>query len=356
MNAIKFMGTGSDDQALALKMYLGHFSDAWREGIQLADNDMGVVMRKHVTAGKSFQFLQFASSPDAENFEPGDEMIGQDFAIGEGTITPDKYLVTHQFVGKEQMAISHVDVLARLGRANAMTIRRRRDKRLFLTAVSAARTAAATKNGLTIHNGGNVVTRGSTTVALAYPLSATGAANFRADLRSLAYQMDLDSIPVEGRKVWVTPYIRQVLLFDGAVTTPGTYGASSMLFSRDYGSTGNDVNRRQIMLVEGFEIVGFPNTTTNAGPMPDQNITSELSKYNIDCSLSASTTSGTPVAVALCAGPDGGAAIGEITYEDVQHYVKFVDEKLGWLIGSYTMQGCGVVDPYCAGTIEAVHS
>lgn len=346
MNAIKFLGTGADDQALALKMYLAHFSDAWREGIQLADNDMGVVMRKHVTAGKSHQFLQFADTPEVEDFEPGDEMIGQSFAIGEGTVTPDKYLVAHHFVGKDQMEISHVDVLSRLGRADAMKIRRKRDRRLFLTAVSAARTAAATKNGLTIHNGGNVVTRGSTTVALAYPLSATGAANFRADLRALGYQMDLDSIPPEGRKVWITPYIRQVLLYDTTV----------QLFSRDYNTGGNDINRRQIMLVEGFEIVGFPNTTTNSGPMPDQNITTELAKYNIDCSLSASTTVGTPVAVALCAGPDGGAAIAEITYEDVQHYVKFVPEKLGWLIGSYTMQGCGVVDAYCAGTIEAVHS
>ncbi len=346
MNSVKFLGTGSDDQALALKMYLGHFSDAWREGIQLADNDMGVVMRKRVTAGKSFQFLQFADLPDVEDFEPGDEMIGQDFAIGEGTITPDKYLVAHQFVRKDQMAISHVEVLGRLGRAHAMKIRRRRDKRLFLTAVAAARTAAATKSGLTIHNGGNVVTRGSTTVALAYPLSATGAANFRADLRALGYQMDLDSIPAEGRKVWITPYIRQVLLYDTTV----------QLFSKDYNTGGNDINKRHIMLVEGFEIVGFPNTTTNSGPMPDQNITNELAKYNIDCSLSASTTIGTPVAVALCAGPEGGAAIGEVTYEDVQHYVKYVDEKLGWLIGSYTLQGCGVVDPYCAGTIEAVHS
>lgn len=347
MNSIKFLGTGSDDQALALKMYSGHFSDAWRESIHLADNGLGVVDRQIVTEGKSFQFLQFADTPDAEDFEPGDEMIGQDFAVGEGTITPDKYLVAHKFIRQDQMKIAHFTLLPRFAKVHALKIARKRDKRMFIMAGKAARTAAATKNGLTIHNGGNVVTRTGGSFASAYPLSATGAANFRADLRALAYQQDLDNIPESSRYGWLPPYMRQVLMFDASYTN------ASNLFSEDYTNGENEILSRKIRKIEGYKIMeDFPNFMTNGGPLPDKNITDELTKYNIDFSIGAST--GTPAFISLTNGPDGGAAIGEVTFENVQHVVKYIPEKLGWLILSYTLQGVDVEDAYCAGSIEVI--
>lgn len=347
MNGVNFLGTGADDQALALKLYMGKFNEAWRNPAHIADTGLPVIHRKTVTDGKSWQFLQLADSPEAENFTPGDEMLGQDFAIHEGTITPDMYLVAHKFVKKDQFHLAHFDILSRFARQHARKIAQRRDKRLFTMAALAARAAAVTKNGLAVHNGGNRVTRAvaSGVKATAYPLSATGAANIRADLRTLGYQMDLDMIPQDNRYAWADPWIRQVLLYDN----------TSQLFSEDYIDGENKIQKRQIMLVEGFKIVGWPNTTSVGGPLPNENITSELAKYNADFS-GAGTTDGTPVVIVLTEGPDGGAAIGEVTFERVSHVVKYIEERLGWLMMSYTLQGCGRIDDYCAGSIEVISS
>lgn len=347
MNSVKFLGTGADDVALALKMYIGHFSDAWREAIHFAGpSGDGVIMRETVTEGKEFQFLQFADIPDAEDFEPGDEMIGQDFAVGEGSIRPDKYLVAHKFIRQDQIKFAHFSLIPRFAKAHAMKIGRKRDRRLAIMLGKAARTAAATKNGLTIHNGGNRVTRDEESVAAAYPLSSAGAANFVADARALAYQQDLDNIPSGPgqRRMWVPPYINQVLQFDN----------TGQIFSREYVDPAtNSIQKRMVRLLAGFEIEqSHPNYMTNGGPIPDTNITNELPKYNLNFSLGVTT--GTPVALVASQGPDGGAAVGEITFENVQHVVKYIPEKLGWLFLSYCLHGADVVDPYCAGSIEVI--
>ena len=342
-NTFQFLRTDTDSQALALKRYMAHFTEAPRNSVFLYDTGLPVIFRKTVDWGKSHQFLMDADAPSAEEFEPGDEMLGQAGAVDEGTITVDKYIVAHSFVPQDQMRISHFDILPRKARQHKRKIEQRYDKRLFTVAALAARDAAVTKNSLTVHNGGNRVTRSGGSVAAAYPLSATGAANFRADLRSLGYSMDLDNIPVESRYLWVTPYIRQVLLFDN----------TAQVFSEDYINGENVIMKRQVTLVEGFKIVAFPNTTSNGGSMPDENITSEsFSKYNGDFTVGAST--GTPVAIALTNGDDGAAGIGLLTYEGIKSFMVYQQEKLGWLFGSYILCGAGKLNPWCVGSIEVI--
>ena len=344
LNRIAYLDTTAADQALALKMYSGIFQEAWRQSTYLWDNSIGVIARQTVDSGKSFQFLQMADSPPAEEFTPGDEMLGQAYAVAEGTITVDGYLVAHKAVPRDQMKIGHFDILPKLAKGNARVIGQRYDKRLFSLACQAARASASTKNGLTVHNGGNRVTRTGGAVATAYPASATGAANLRADLRTLARRMDEDNIPngKGQRLLWLRPDMREVLLYD----------TTAQVFSFDYQS-GNDISARTLVNLEGFEIVDFPNTVTNGGPFPDSNVTTDaFSKYNANFSIGASN--GTPVALALCSGPDSQAAVGVVTFESVQHVVKYVEEKLSWLVFSFVLVGAGQLSPYCAGSVEVI--
>lgn len=347
VNAPKFLDTTAGGQELALKMYSGLFHEAWRQAVYLWDDQSGVIERKTVDAGKSWQFLQFADVPDAEEFNPGDEMLGQAYAMTEATLTADVYLVAHKYVGRDQMKISHVDIIPKLSKGNSRKIAQNYDKRMFSIGFQAARAAAVTKNGLTVHNGGNRVTRsGTAAVATAYPASATGAANFRADLRSLAQKMDEDSIPQDNRKLWMTPYMRTVLLYD----------TTAQVFSSDYvqgDAAGNNIATREVKKVEGFTIIDFPNTATNGGPFHDANVTTYTqSKYNANFSIGASN--GTPVALALVSGPEGQAAIGVVTFESVQHIVKYFDEKMSWLVASFVLMGASQLEPYCAGSVEVI--
>jgi hypothetical protein len=343
MNRVTFLGTGSDDQALALKMYSGHFVEAWRESTYLWDSSLPVINRKTVDSGKSWQFLQMADVPSPELFVPGDEMIGQGYAVHEGTITVDQYLVAHAFIPRDQMKIAHFEIMPRLAKAHARKIGQHYDKNLFVLAAKQAREAAVTKGGLTVHNGGNRVTRTGGSLTGAFPRSSTGAANFRADLRQLGRQMDEDNIPQDQRWLWLTPYIREVLAYDN----------TNQVFSSDFvDRSSNDQQSRKITVIEGFKVVGYPNTTSGGGAMPNENITTGLTKYQGNFSVQASD--GTPVALSLTSGPDGQAAVGVVTFENVQNFVQYYPEKLGWLVGSYLLVGAGGLDPYCAGSVEII--
>lgn len=349
LNVVHYLdGTVAGDQALANKVYTGIFQEAWRQQVYLFNNAGSAITMIPVSPGqKSGQVLNMADVPDAEEFNPGDEMLGQAYAMGETTITVDKYLVAHSAIPRDDMKIGQASPLEKLAKAHVRKIGQRWDKRLFSLACQAARdTAPETKNGLTIHNGGNRVTRTGGAVATAYPASATGAANLRADLRLLGQRMTEDNIPLEGRRVYLRPDMNTVLMYD----------STAQVFSFDYikdAASGNDINSNVIVKLEGFSVVGFPNTLTNGGPFPDANITTDsISKYNANFAIGASN--GTPVALALVNGPEGQAAIGVASYDAVQSFVKYEETKLAWVAASFILMGAGILDPYCAGSVEVI--
>lgn len=343
VNSVRYLGTGADDTALALKIYSGVFNEAYRNQPKLFNSSLPCIHRTTVSGAKSYQFLMMAETPDPEaEYTPGSDLLGQDYAVDEGTVTVDKYIVAHHYIPRDQMRIGHFEILPRLARADARKIGLTGDKRLFTTAALAARAAAVTKNSLAVHSGGNRVTRTGGTVAAAYPRSATGAANFRADLRQLARQMDEDNVPAEDRYMWITPYMREVLLYD----------TTAQVFSKDYINGENNQQKREIMLIEGFKLVDYVNTTTNGGSLPDENIATGPSKYQGNFTVQASN--GTPVALVLCASADGGAAVSMGTWEAVQNEVTYMPEKLSWLVASYVLAGIGQMNPWCAGSVEVI--
>lgn len=339
---VKFLGTSTDDLDLALKFYAGKFIEAPRSSVFLYDSGLPVVERKTVTEGKSWQFLQNADGPTPFDFDPGDEIQGQDGAVQEVTATVDNYIVTARRIGKDQKQYSHFDYVAKLARQHKMKIERLYDKRVFTVAALAARSAAVTKNGLSIHAGGNRVTRDDESVAAAYPLSATGASRFRADLRSLRYEKDIDNVG-ENSYLWLPPYMRQVVLYDD----------TAQVFSEDYINGENQQQTRKVMLLEGFKIVGFPNYSSAGGPFPNENFTNNRqSKY--DGNFTIGTANGTPVALALSEDNEGGAAVALLTFEQITPFVIWQPERLSWLVGAYVFCGASQLNPWCAGSVEVI--
>lgn len=340
---------GTDEVSLALKMYAFGFGETFRVTTKLYGSDK--IDRQDVGAGKSYQFLQMADTPAAEDFVPStDEMVGQQYEVEEGTISADEDIVVSHVVSRDQVEDSHFGIFDRLAKADARQLAMKYDRRAFTIAALAARAAAASKNGLSVHAGGNRVTRDANSIALAYPLSATGAANLRADLRTLRYNMDLDFIPDGFGDLYLTPYARQVLMYD----------TTAQLFSRDYASVG-DISKRELPMLEGFRLVDFVVPTSGGGSMPDQLITSATeplySKYRGDFYVDsgATDTVGTPIAIVLGRGPNGEAAVGEARKNAGYNFVKWRDETQDWLVGAGLRTGLGQKDVWCAGSVEVVN-
>lgn len=352
VNATRFGANagGSDDTALFLKTYMGVFTEAWRSATFLWDAPGNLIHRETVENGKSFQHLMWADLPDPENFVPGNELLGQQFEVEEGTVTVDQYLVSHNYVPRDQMKLSHFKILPRLARSQARRLGRAYDGRVMrLAALGARQTTAVTKNGLAIHSGGNRVTRAgagaaATDPVLAYPRTATGAANLRADLRTLALREDQDNIPrgTARRGIFFTPEMNDVLTFD----------TTAQVFSRDYIQDQNNQQKREVNLIEGFTVMGLPNFSSNGGPMPNSNVATGLSKYQGN--FTAQTSDGIPVAITIAEGEDGGAGIGVVTFETVQQEVVYYPEKMSWLVMSYLYVGCDIMNPWLLGSVEAI--
>lgn len=341
-DVVKYLGTGTDELDLALKHYSGKFIEAPRSSVFLYDTGLPVIDRR-MAEGKSMQFLQNADSPTPFDFEPGDEIMGQDGAVNEVTATVDNFIVAARRIGLADKQYQHFDYIGKLAPQHKRKIEQLYDKRIFTVGLLAARDTSVTKNGLAVHSGGNRVTRDDESLVAAYPASSTGAARFREDLRSLRYEKDIDNIG-EDSYLWVPPYMRQVVLYDN----------TAQVFSEDYVHPGtNEIMKRQVRLLEGFKLVGFPNTTSAGGPFPNENIVgNRQSKYDGNFTIGASN--GLPVALALSADNDGGAAIALLTFNAITPFVIWQPERLSWLVGSYIFCGANKLNPWCAGSIEVI--
>lgn len=345
---LKFLANaaGTDETSLALKQYTGSFVSAPRSGIFLYDKG-DMIYKKSPNGGKSWQFLMMSDVPEPDNYTPGADLLGQVYAVEEGTIETDQYLVCHKWIGKDQMQHSHFDVLPRLAQAHKSRIERTIDRRVFIKAAQGARqTSAVTKNGVNIHNGGNRVTRSGGTVISAYPDSATGAANFRADLKTLGLAADIDNIAPEtrNRHLFMAPEMRYKLAFD----------TTAQVFSRDYNQR-NDLQNIQIEEVERFAIAGYPNFSSNNGPLPNQDFTAVAgTPSTYQTNFTAQAADGLPVALAMFRGMEGEYGVGMVEFEGLHHTVKYFEERLSWLVMTYIRTGIRVMHPWCLGSVEVI--
>lgn len=338
-NAIRFLqnDAGTDQNGLNLKTYWGSLVEAFRDESVLFNDQYNVVAKKNITGTNSAQFLMLADTPDAEDHTPGNELLGQEYAVGDGTVTVDGFVVAHHDVPRDQLLTSHFDIVSALGAKMGKRLARNYDQKLFNLAVNAARTAAVTHTatGLSIHNGGNRVEAvHASGVTSAFAVSSAGAQAFRAKAAELAQAMDEDNVPEGGRHLFITPYIRRVL------------GQDTTIFSVDFTrNVGNSLNTRTIGVLEGFTVHVAPNR------IPATTVTGySQSKYNGDFLYTGAT--GEPCAIALCGASDASAAIGVAQVQGIVPEMQDDIRRSTVFMKASILMGAAVLHPWCAGSIE----
>lgn len=364
-NVIPFAAneSGSDLTSLLLKYYTGKFDEAARQQPVLFGTRSPVIDYVSAPHGKSWQNLVQADLPDPEVYTSGEEPRGQKFATDEIVSTLDETFIVHHFMPKDKRLEAHFEEIDRIVPGQYRKMGNWFDGRIFRTAVLSARTGSATKHGLTVHNGGNRVTNTGGAVATRYPLSPIGAQNLRQDMRLLYQRMLEDNLMPGSFYMWMTPYLQNVLKNDGAYVwgTPSNAAASadSTLFSREYGSQ-NDLNKSVIAEVDGWKIVGFPNTSTNGGPLPDEDFTTNgkdsNSKFQGVFAASGTGGVGAPCCLALASGMGGQAAVQILEHRPLEPFMVYDELKDGWTFGVRGRYGINKLHPWCAGTIEVTTS
>lgn len=329
-------GTGTgfqpDDFDLALKMFSGVVLEAFYRKTVFWDDQGTVMAVQQLNGGKSHQWPIFGRDNVPTYHEPGTELLGQTFKMDEGIVTVDNILVDHVDVAKVDITVSHFPVIEPIARKLGRSLAQKFDTHAAIIGLNAARTAAVSG----IHDGGNQVTRVAASVAAGYPNSTTGANNFRDDVAQLAYEMDIDNVPEDGRYLYITPYIRQILSRH-----------ATDIFDRDYGpgSADNDLNSRRIGNIAGFDVMvtnGLPNTNvTVSGLTP--------SKYAIDARAAGAEDE--PVALALCGAMEGSAAIGCVSAFGITPHMENDERRNTTFMKAQAMLGMGVLSPWCAGSI-----
>jgi len=350
-DAQRFLAKNGVDDELALEMFSGWIAEAFHdktflwntvgpEGVGSESLDGAVVSSKIVTSGKSEQFIQMSLEDGAPEYHtPGTELLGQTLEVDEGSITIDGILVGHYDLPVDQIQLAHFDILRPAARKIGRKLATDFEKKLIITGLKAAYTAASTKGTITMHNGGNAVERVAATEAAAWPVTTTGAQNMINDIGALAYAMDVDNVPEAGRFLMITPYLRRVL------------GMDLTIFDQAYSAQrSNDLNRRIIGHVQGFDILPptnlLPSTDVQTGP----------TKYRQDFTA-AGSDEGQPVALALCGADEGNSAIGYVAASNpelgpIYSYMGFDERRNTWFTKGQMMVGAGVLGPYCAGVIH----
>lgn len=329
-------GTGTgvqpEDFDLALKMFSGFVLEAFYRKTVFWD-DMGTIMAvQQLNGGSSHQWPIIGRDNTPDYHEPGTELLGKTFKMDEGIVAIDNILVDHVDVARADLVTSHFEVFrpfaTKLGRSLAIQF----DTNAAIVGLRAARTAAVSG----IHDGGNQVTRVAADVATAYPNSVTGANNFRDDVAQLAADMDLDNVPEDGRYLYITPYIRQILSRH-----------ATDIFNRDFGpgSEGNDLNTRRIGILSDFNVM-----VTNG--MPATNISpSGLTPTKYGGNFTAAGADDQPVALALCGAQEGSAAIGTVVGFGIEPHMSPDHRRNTTFMKAQAMLGMDVLSPWCAGSV-----
>lgn len=372
------LGTG-DNRALALKLFSGTVLEAFRAKTVFYDNTNSIMVQKTIEGGHMFQWPIIGDDLDLYNaftdtdadgvwdsgegssggvlfgyHTPGDFISGRTVKLSEATVRVDDMLVAAIDVPFSDLDLSHFDVLqpfaTKLGRSLAID----NDKKIATIALKAARTAAVAG----VHAGGQLVLQDVTSpssLATAYPDSVVGSRLFRDGAAELARKFDEDHVPEDGRFLFISPYIRQILRHEATGfgdSSSGVYGPAGNPYSNDQTSRSWDLNSRSIGVLEGFNVVvstHLPSGTTNARYA---SVDAEHAKYDYVADGSGTTT-GMPAAIALCGASEGQAGVGMVQAGGMRSIIEDDERRNVKFLKSQMLVGYDVIAPWCAGSIEA---
>lgn len=357
--APRFLAEGSDDLALALEMATELTIEGFRSATLLYKAAVGeagaigpnqfptnTVFSKIVTSGSQWRghiFQQGVNTPDQPT--PGVFLTGQGYAMDDYVLNLDPALVYHDYIPVDQNMRSPIDVANYWFRLAGNGLAAWIDRRLFIKLFQSALTPASTKDGHTMHLGGNAINRVAGSVAAAYPKTVAGCDNLVSDLEDLMLEFQQKDLPPNTPiYLAVRPDIEKVLRQDTSI------------FSGEYNAVRtNSLNNDVIGMVAGFSLLG----TTNHLPTADlSSDTHYESHYRGNYTVAGL---GTPVALAMAGNSGNRPAIGTLIAGDarlkpIYTHMEFLETNNAWFVKAQCMIGSGVMYPTSAGALYVTSS
>ena len=369
---------------MAMTVFSGVVLESFQTAAVFYDRAGAFMSIKQLNGAASAQWPIIGNDPAGSYHNPG-EFINEQATQGSNvkriqmfqkTITADEYLVNALDIPFTDLNVLHFDVIApfatKLGRNLAKIL----DRKIAALAVKASRAVSQVSNSDVYSAGMSVNRIGSSSIAVAYPASPSGAYNFRVDLATLAQKFDEASIPDSGRYMFITPAIKTALRFEPAfynsVSSTGAYGGTSNVVGAtafqgapsNYtgGSSMSDISSRVIGNLEGFQFVvtnNLPDANYAAAGLTFENAavfytssatTGTTGKYQVNCE-GALLASAKPVAVALCSAETGSPAIGMVQASGLQTHMEDDQRRNTKFLKAQLMCGLDFLCPWSAGAI-----
>ena len=310
-------GAGDRD-ALALAQFAGRvltkfpeLSVAYRHGL-----------KHQMPSGDSFQFPATWDMA-TESHVPGTELVGRREPLNEDrrVVIDDEELVAHATLSKRDDLISHLHLIPQWADQAAQGLRNMYDSYWLRCVIFGAREAI--RGG--VFPAGQRVARVAATIAAAYPVSLAGSQALQMDIGELGQGMDNDDVPKDARFIFLSPYLKRVLLQDRTLT------------SRDWTDV-NTLVTRQLTQVEGFmveETNHLPRADVAAGEAQYQGLFATRPDLTVCCAIGHDT------------------AVGSVFLEDIDAFgPSWYENRRSWLLGAAMFQGTGWLRPEACGEIH----
>lgn len=184
-------------------------AEQWRRKVTY--RQLGLLYREGLAMGQLSQTYPIHGKRNwapTRRTAPGTTVTGKAFNQHKTTITlGDPEEATH-FVGIEERELDAIvpKSAARAVKDQAQIFAEFADRRMHRVHVLAARAASFAN----VHDGGIRINRVAASLAAAYPLSETGAANLMADIQATTKACDDRDYPKSGRVLELSPYLSQV--------------------------------------------------------------------------------------------------------------------------------------------------
>lgn len=365
VNALPLLDSTSAAWDLALdRKFTTNVVESFQPNIVLFNNEYPGVLKMTDEAGYQGQFLQKAPEPEPdEGYVPGNELQGQASGFREDMVTLDQPLVVHKWFRSDHIDVAHFPIIEPVFSGMGESLARKLDKRGFITLAKAARGGSVTdsQGNLTIHNGGQRVTRTGGSVLGAYSMNAAGALLLRTDMDALCAKYDLASVPRPGRIAYITPQAHQIMQQDT--------GIFDVRFSQNQSAA--NLQMSIVGEMSGFQIVMVNDrlpagNLTGSVPWVDQYGNSLAgsgvpSKYQGDfrangAAGTGASATGTPIVLAVGGVRQGSAPVAYRQIGGLRMDRKWVAEKQSWFASISVLGGFGQMHTYTAGSIEVTTS
>jgi hypothetical protein len=333
-----------DERAQLVDLFDETVLKVWKNTPHIFDTNL---MRSDMAApGEQTRNYRIFGGNDSDNTDgltdavfhtPGEQILFGKMVQGTVSITIDDLLYHAMKLPVEDLNLTTWPLVAETVEETIRLVVHKLERRAMQLGIQAARTTSTDTD--LYPSSVQVIRTGTAATSIShstlYPRTDTGASRFEADLGSIRYQWDEINIPQEGRYVLVSPYMAQVLRGDSV---------AARLYHKDFG--GSDLSQRVVANVEGFDVI-----VTNF--MPSTNISTGLSKYQVDASFAKSGGGdGQPVALCLYGGMESSLrAIGALKAKPLTATAWTDEDQISEKTRADIHLGMGTVATWCAAEV-----